>query len=339
MPSKPKSFSSLNLSMMDWSPRTMSRLTPLRSLGFLAGAESSAAGRAGNASAAIASVPPVCFRKSRRLRKVAMLDLLNKFGSAGHRYRWHGEGHVPGEFLGHQAFLGVHRLLPGDRLPRVRGHAAGDGEQGALSHPDTVVDRLAVANGREEFVVLRLVHVVFRAVIFPGLFADNLMPVARAIHDAFAFGSGDVLRFIVVATGLLAAIVETARSVFILINNGEVVVDIAQRGPHLAAAVAGYPRGWRVAHRPGHHVEAVDRLLDDMVAGEPTELIPVAQLHLQVGPIGFANGHIFDRRGVIRGINRGEFTDGAIEDLAERGAFRIVRPPAESGGEAEILLL
>src|SRR6266699_1553032 len=172
MPSKPRSFSSLNLSMMDWSPRTMSKLTPLRSLRFLAGAESSAAGKAGNASEAIASVPQVCFMKSRRLRKVAMLDLLNKFGSARHGYRWHGEGHVPGEFLGHQAFLRVHRLLPGDRLPGVRGHAASDGEQGALSHPDAVVDRLAVTNGREEFVVLGLVHVVFRAVILPRFFAD-----------------------------------------------------------------------------------------------------------------------------------------------------------------------
>src|SRR6266446_10486580 len=215
--------------MMDWFPRTMSRLTPLRSLRFLAGAESSAAGKAGNASAAIASVPPVCFRKSRRLRKVAILGLLNKFGSARHRYRWHGEGHVPGEFLGHQAFLRVHRLLPGDRLPGVRGHATGDGEQGALGHPDAVVDRLAVANGREELVVLGLVHIVFRAVIFPGPFADNLMrPVARAIDDAFALSAGDVNRVIVGAAGLLAAIEETARSVFIFINNGEVVVDIAE---------------------------------------------------------------------------------------------------------------
>src|SRR5713101_5567536 len=154
MPSKPRSFSSLNLSMMDWSPRTMSRLTPLRSLRLFGDAESSAAGNAGHASAAIASVPPVCFRKSRRLRNVAMLDLLNKFGSARHCYRRHGEGHIPREFLGHQAFLRVRRLLPGDRLSGVRGHAAGDGEQGALSHPDAVVDRLGVANGREEFVVL-----------------------------------------------------------------------------------------------------------------------------------------------------------------------------------------
>src|SRR5258708_22530513 len=227
MPSKPRSFSSLNLSMMDWFPRTMSRLTPLRNLRFLAGAESSAAGKAGNASAAIASVARVCFRKSRRLRKVAMWDLLNKFGSARHRYWRHGEGHVPGEMLGHQAFLRVHRLLPGDCLPGVRGHAASDGEQGALGHPDAVVDRLAVANGGEEFVVLGLVHFVFRAVIFPGFFADNLMPVARAIHNAFALGAGDVDRVIVGAADLLAAIVETARSVFLLINNGEVVVRIA----------------------------------------------------------------------------------------------------------------
>src|SRR5216684_3603850 len=111
MPSKPRSFSSLNLSMMDWSPRTMSRLTPLRSLRFLGGAESSAAGKAGNESAVIASVPPMCFRKSRRLREVDILDLLNKLGSARHRYRRHGEGRVPREFLGHQAFLRVHRLL------------------------------------------------------------------------------------------------------------------------------------------------------------------------------------------------------------------------------------
>ena len=59
--------------------------------------------------------------------------------------------------------------------------------------------------------------------------------------------------------------------------------------PEIALAVVNPPL--RVLHRPGHFVDAVHRLLHDVISGKPCEVIPIAELVFHVGPFGLALAH------------------------------------------------
>ena len=77
--------------------------------------------------------------------------------------------------------------------------------------------------------------------------------------DINAVGAGAIL--------LLAAEMESPTAVAVLVHDGEVVIHIAEAvfGAALAAAGTRSEYGQLVAHRPGHKVNAVDSLLDDVI--------------------------------------------------------------------------
>ena len=74
-----------------------------------------------------------------------------------------------------------------------------------------------------------------------------------------------------------------------LVIDGEVVVALTafRLGDHLAAAHADGLERMRF-ECPAGHVEIMDVLFDDVVAAEPEEVIPVADLVLGVAPAGLA---------------------------------------------------
>ena len=87
--------------------------------------------------------------------------------------------------------------------------------------------------------------------------------------------------------GLLPAVAEEPGAVGVLVDDREVVVDVAvlRPGADLPAAHADGLDRVRVLHDPGADVEEVDVLLDVEVAGEPGEVVPVAHLLGHVGPV------------------------------------------------------
>src|SRR5437764_1666323 len=68
-----------------------------------------------------------------------------------HEARFAGDGdgrrrqRTPFEFVGHGVFLGVERLVPGDRLAGVGGHSAHDRKESRFGHALAVVDHFALA--------------------------------------------------------------------------------------------------------------------------------------------------------------------------------------------------
>src|SRR5262249_43633678 len=79
------------------------------------------------------------------------------------------------------------------------------------------------------------------------------------------------------------------RAVCVLVFHSEVVKDIAMfRGfAHFASAHTKSLYG-RTAHDPVDDVEIVDVLLDNVIAGQPIEVEPVAHHPLHIGPVGLA---------------------------------------------------
>src|SRR5689334_21039290 len=66
-----------------------------------------------------------------------------ELGDSWHGHRRNRQLHVPFEMIGHEFFLGIHRLFPGHFLTGVSRHPAHERDHGALRHPMTVVHRLA----------------------------------------------------------------------------------------------------------------------------------------------------------------------------------------------------
>src|SRR4051794_32662856 len=94
--------------------------------------------------------------------------MLSKFCDAWPSHWCYRQAHSPFEFLGENAILRVHRLLPRDRLAGVRGHAPHDAQQCACRHSLTVVHRFPFANRREKNVMLVLIHTVLGSFESPG---------------------------------------------------------------------------------------------------------------------------------------------------------------------------
>src|SRR5262245_32568026 len=99
-------------------------------------------------------------------------------------------------------------------------------------------------------------------------------------------------------------------------------------GTDLPAAEPGRLRGGLVVHQPRAFVEAVDMLLDVMVAGQPSEIQPVAHLVFHLGPFGLAAA-VPERAREIVFLDGADFADGAVEDALHRFADAIIVTPAE----------
>ena len=128
-------------------------------------------------------------------------------------------------------------------------------------------------------------------------------------------------------------------AVRVFVLDGEVVEDVA-----VALAAAGLPAAeagdgfHRVrADDPIHDVEIVDVLLDDVVAGEPGEVVPVSELPLHVAPAGLAIDDP-DLAAVPVALGVDDVADGAVVQAAD--GFAIVGRMAalRAGGDAELFL-
>src|SRR5205807_7038766 len=122
----------------------------------------------------------------------------------------------------------------------------------------------------------------------------------------------------------------------VLEDHGEVVEDVAElrAGAHLPAAGAAGPQGVLVLHGPGHLVQAVDVLLDDVVAGQPGEVQPVTQLPLHVGPPGLAV-LMPQLAGVIDTVQGDDIADGAVVDALDGLALGVLVAVAQPGDDGQ----
>ena len=112
-------------------------------------------------------------------------------------------------------------------------------------------------------------------------------PVPAAVEGAVR--SCDVLRDVVLAALDLTAHAHDVDVVGELVIDGELIVALALlglAGPLSAAHSHGPDR--RSTDGPAGHVEVVNVLLDDVVAAEPDEVVPVAHLVLGVAPARLA---------------------------------------------------
>src|SRR5690348_895209 len=80
---------------------------------------------------------------------------------------------------------------------------------------------------------------------------------------------------------------------------------------HLASADAeGLDRRFVLQH-PGGLIEDMDLLLDDVIAREPGEVEPVAQLPLHVAPLALAR-IVPEGAAVVVGVDGDDLADGAV---------------------------
>src|SRR5205085_537232 len=97
--------------------------------------------------------------------------------------------------------------------------------------------------------------------------------------------------------------------------NGEVIEDLAMplAQPRLTAAKTRHSLDRVSARDPVHDVEVMHVLLDDMVARQPGEIVPVADLPFQIAPARLAVDDP-DLATVPIGFGVGDITDRAIVD-------------------------
>ena len=145
---------------------------------------------------------------------------------------------------------------------------------------------------------------------------------------------------VVLAARLLPAVADELRAVGVLVDHGEMVVDLAvlRAGEHLPAAHADGLDGILLLHHPGADVEEVDVLLDVEVARQPGEVVPVAHLVEHVGPVGLP------RLGpaaaaVVVGEERQDLADRPVVDAPDGLAEAVVVAEAEAGDDREPLRL
>src|SRR5262249_53713646 len=163
--------------------------------------------------------------------------------------------------------------------------------------------------------------------------------IRTAADGAGAFGAQNVVRVFVVAADHLPVRYEGPHAVRIDVVDLEVVENIAAFGRDCAAADADAAHRRLVVHEPGNFVDAVNRLFDEAVAAEPDEVVPVADLPLDVAHSGRTRAgrrHRLYRVGVICRIIGDGFTDRAAFHLRERLEDLIVVSPAEAGDQRQV---
>lgn len=144
--------------------------------------------------------------------------------------------------------------------------------------------------------MLILVHVVLLAFESPGVGAFDAGKGAAADGDG-AFGAEDVVAIFVVAARNLAMDDMGAAVLRIQIVDLDVIENVAALGRNVAAADGG-ATDWRfVAVGPLDFVDGVNSLLHKAVARDPGEVVPIAELPLDVADAsraGTRGGHRLD---------------------------------------------
>ena len=128
----------------------------------------------------------------------------------------------------------------------------------------------------------------------------------------------------------------------ILVEDVDVIEDIAFVVGELPAAVADRLERQDAVHGPGDLVDAVTGLFDQPIAGQPGEVIPVADLPFDVAHAGgptLAGGMGFHGAGQIRGIDGANVANGAVMDLLVEGTPCRVITPAVADHQRQVLVL
>ena len=182
------------------------------------------------------------------------------------------------EFLGHDAELRVDRVVPTQVLARIGEHAAEDGRHralGAVASPRcTACSRGWRRTGRRVPPDTDL----YRAAC-DASFA-TVRVGCRSSSTSQSLRAEGVLRHAVPATADVAALAEHFRAVGVFELDAVMIEDLAvvwspcrPAQPPMPLPSHGQP-----AFQPIADVEIVNVLLDDMIAAEPDEVIPVAHL-------------------------------------------------------------
>ena len=136
----------------------------------------------------------------------------------------------------------------------------------------------------------------------------------------------------------LATHAEHVRAVRVFEVDGEVVVDVAVSGIGAALPAAHAHRPHRMGtERPVRHVEVVNVLLHDVVAGEPGEVEPVPDLPLDIGPFGPALMHP-ESALVPVDLARHDVADRAVVNALHHGLIPDVVTTLRPGYDRETLL-
>src|SRR5690606_18959891 len=90
-------------------------------------------------------------------------------------------------------------------------------------------------------------------------------------------------------------------------------------------------------HHPREFVEAVEELFGDVVAAEPREVEPVADLPLHVAPLRRAAA-VPQTAGDVGALQRDDVADRAVVHAADELAFLVLVAVAEPRHDREALL-
>ena len=166
------------------------------------------------------------------------------------------------------------------------------------------------------------------------------MPLRRSTKSARPLRAHHLDAHVVLAARLLPAVAEEPGAVGVLVDDGEVVVDVAvlRAGAHLPAAHADGLDRVLLLHDPGADVEEVDVLLDVEVARQPGEVVPVAHLVSHVGPARLPR-LVPAAAAVVVGQQRDDLADRAVVDAPDRLAEAVVVAQAQARDDREALRL
>src|SRR5690606_35071132 len=136
------------------------------------------------------------------------------------------------------------------------------------------------------------------------------------------------------SAGLLTGKVIALGPACIFKFNGKMVVDIPvlRVCPHLAPPGAHGLKRHYIAHGPRHHSPTMDSLLHDNISRQPVVIIPVSHLISHFVPIGLTR-QIPRFPSVSEGADRFNFTDIAVQYIAEGSAVRKIVTEAEAGND------
>jgi hypothetical protein len=191
-------------------------------------------------------------------------------------------------------------------------------------------ERLAADNAGEQVDVL--LDVGADVVVGDTLAVDLVL-----IDAAAALTAKDRFRDIGVPRGMPAEGVH-ADAVFVLVFHGEVVPDVA----HVFGIPAGSDRTAShahsadgvVVHHPVDHIDVMHMLLDDVVAAQPQEVVPVVNL---IGGIRLTGTAIAEPdASAIPGATGGnDVPDGSLMDAADRFDVPFLMAALGAGDDGE----
>src|SRR5438445_6790642 len=190
---------------------------------------------------------------------------------------------VPGELFRDQIDVRVQGIIPLDHLAGIGTQAAQDGCHRASGAILSIVQLLIVTDGVEQGIVLLLVSIPDLA--FPEA------PRRGSTNDVAAdiagpLGSDDMFRHAIPAALDMTAEAEQARAILVFKLDSMMVENLAiiESFADLATAHALRADGMTLFD-PIDHIKVMDVLLDDVIATNPSEVVPIAHLIFHLGEL------------------------------------------------------